>query len=182
MKRMVLAWMCLFSLFNYTSMGYAGEYEDLEQYGFRLIEENNDKLHIMLLNDKNKNIVISKERFKNSEDALQFCNQQNLSFKNSGYVMFLFAMSGITIKHHFIKQAVVFDFSKFFDSGVFLGINKKRGVWSWDGTAVDRVTLMYDGGGMNGHEFSLAELNNTLNTEVTLPALCSDASLWDPLS
>jgi hypothetical protein len=41
---------------------------------------------------------------------------------------------------------------------------------------------MYDGEGMNGHEISLAEINSTLNTEITLPALCSDASLWDPLN
>jgi hypothetical protein len=163
-------------------MAYAGEYDDLEKYGFRLVKNNKEKLHIIFLNDKNKNIVISKKRFKNSEDALQFCNQQNLSFKNSGYVMFLLAMSGVAYNHDFIKKAIVFDFSKFLDSKRSLEKEKKTGVWSWLGTEIDTITLMYDGEGMNGHEISLAEINSTLNTEITLPALCSDASLWDPLN
>ncbi len=154
--------MILVSLFSSIPQVYAGEYDDLEQYGFRLVTDNEDKLHLQHLRGKDKYIIISKKRFNNSYEATQFCINEKMP--NSGlWNALLLAMSGVSTKHSFIKESISFDFPEI----------EASGIWSWSTTADDTVSMMFDGRGTDTIDVPISKIEAALNKEVTLPAICS---------
>lgn len=168
MRKLVLLLIYFFSLFHTASLVYAGEYDDIEQYGFHFIEDSSEKLHLQ--SRDHSNLIISKERFKDSKSALQFCKQQNLPLGNIA-IPLLLAMSGVTENHVFIKDAVVFDFSATSNS------EYKSGIWSWANRSGNFVSLIFDGKGMDDVYASVSELNRVFRTHISLPAVCSDMVL-----
>jgi hypothetical protein len=174
MKKIILMLASLLSLFAFTALAYADKYDDLEKYGFRLIKEDNEKLHLSLLHYPKKNyIILSKQRFKNAWEAQQFCNDLNVSFADGLWISLGFAMSGVCENHPFIRSAIVFDFS---DSTTppFPDSKEQSGIWAWSNNADGIIDYMLDGHSFNDGKVTVTDLNSAINSEVTLPAICSN--------
>ena len=165
MSRVLSIGLILYSFIIIPMASYAGEYDDLEQLGFRVVEDSDVKLHFKI--HGKEDLIISKKRFANSLDANQFCQAHSVP-QNGLFSALMLAMSGAADGHKFLEEAIVFDFSEWTNS------RYSSGIWAWSGTGRDNVAMMFDGHGMDVKEKSLSAINAKYHTDFTLPALCSN--------
>lgn len=174
MKKIIWMLVSLLSLFAFTALTYAGEYDDLEKYGLRLVKEDKEKLHLTLIHYPKKNyIILSKKRYKNAWEALQFCNDIKASFADGLGVSLGLAMSGVCENHPFIRNAITFDFS---DSAfpAFPDSIEQSGIWAWSKNADGMIDYMRDGHGFEDGKVLVTDINSAIHSEATLPAICSN--------
>lgn len=154
----------------YVPFAFSGEYDDVKDYGFTLVANNENLLHLKFR--ERFNIMLSKKRFYNATDAREFCKKYSIPFNNSITGSLLLGMSGVAKNHPFIMKSIAFNFVLPDKKDH----NQYSGAWAWlnNKSNIDMVSIYFDGHGEDMEEMSVSEINAKFHTDASLPAICTD--------